>query len=146
MTVRFRKKVRRWRGRTSHGHGAKKKARGGGSQGGRGFAGLHKHKYSSVVTGTLDYKFGFKGFHSRKKRGRAINIGDLENVVKGASDVDLKSLGYSKLLSRGHVSKAMNIKVHAASQHAVEKIAEAGGKVIITGESKAETKGKSNKK
>jgi large subunit ribosomal protein L15 len=39
------KKHRRFRGRRTY-HGSHKKARGGGSRGGRGQAGLHKHKWS----------------------------------------------------------------------------------------------------
>jgi large subunit ribosomal protein L15 len=135
MTARFRKKVRKWRGRTSHGHGAKKKARGGGSLGGRGFAGLHKHKYSSVTTGSLDYEFGYKGFHSRKKKVKAINVGELEKISK-ENEIDLTALGYSKLLSRGNVNRALTIKVNSATGRAQEKIEKQGGKIIIMGESR----------
>ena len=129
MTARFRKKAKKWRGRTSHGHGAKKKARGGGSLGGRGFAGLHKHKYSSVVTHTIDYEFGYKGFWSPHKKVKAINVGDIERLSNGETQVDLNKLGYGKLLSRGDASKAFMINVHAASPRAVKKIESAGGKV-----------------
>lgn len=128
MTARFKRKAKKWRGRTSHGHGAKKKARGGGSHGGRGFAGLHKHKYSSVVTHTIDYEFGYKGFHSLKKREKAINVGDLWRV-SSETNIDLTKLGYGKLLSRGSVSKPVAISVHAASPRAIEKIKKAGGSV-----------------
>lgn len=136
MTTRFRKKSRRWRGRTSHGHGAKKKARGGGSQGGRGWAGLHKHKYSSVVTHTIDYEFGYKGFHSLKKKERAINVGDVEKLIKDGHEVDLPALGYGKLLSRGHLGRALTIKASSATDRARAKVEKAGGKLIITGKIK----------
>ncbi|MBI3190414.1 uL15 family ribosomal protein [archaeon] len=130
MTVRFKQKVRKWRGRTSHGWGAKKKHRGGGSQGGRGFAGLHKHKYTKITTsGSMDY-FGFKGFTSLKKRAKALNVGDLRDVCDGKEDVNLTALGYGKLLSRGKADKAYIVKVKSFSKSAKKKIEEAGGKIV----------------
>lgn len=136
MTTRFRKKVRRWRGRTSHGHGAKKKARGGGSLGGRGYSGRHKHKRSLITTKMGDEYFGYKGFHSRKVRGKAINLGDIEKISKGGHEVDLNKLGYSKLLSRGRIKNPVVIKVAAASARAREKVEGAGGRIIIEAEDK----------
>lgn len=137
MTTRFRKKVRKWRGRTSHGWGAKKKHRGGGSQGGRGYAGRHKHKYSYVVSKEPDY-YGYKGFYSRKIKGKAINIDEL-NRLSNENEIDLSKLGFSKLLSRGKVSKPLTINVAAASSRAREKIEKSGGKIIIEGNKKLET-------
>ena len=135
MTVHFRKKVRRWRGRTSHGHGAKKKARGGGSLGGRGFSGRHKHKRSLITTKMNDEYFGYKGFYSRKKKSRAINIGEL-GKISSENDIDLSKLGFGKLLSRGHAARPFTVKVAATSQRAREKIEKAGGKIIVIGERK----------
>jgi len=129
MTIRFRKKVRKWRGRTSHGWGMKKKHRGGGSLGGRGYAGRHKHKYSYVTTKAPDW-YGRKGFHSLKIKGRAINVGDLEKISNGKTEIDLGALGYSKLLSRGQVSKPFNIKVGKFTERAKQKIEKAGGRII----------------
>src|SRR3989338_10503867 len=103
MTTRFKQKTRKLRGRTSHGWGMKKKHRGGGSLGGRGYAGRHKHKYSYVTTKEPDW-YGKKGFHSLKKRVRTINVGDIEEISNEKTEVDLSALGYSKLLSRGSVS------------------------------------------
>src|SRR3989344_8588604 len=102
MTTRFKKKVRKWRGRTSHGWGAKKKHRGGGSQGGRGMGGTHKHKFSWVTTKEPDY-FGKTGFFSLKKKAKSIN---LANVAKMSGDsIDLKKLGYDKLLGKGIINR-----------------------------------------
>ncbi len=136
MPVNFRKKVRRWRGRTSHGHGAKKKARGGGSLGGRGYSGRHKHKRSLITTKMNDEYFGYKGFFSRRNRVRAINLGDVEKLAKGESEIDLSLLGYGKLLSRGFVKKPFTVKVAAVSGRAKTKLEKAGGKIIIIGEGK----------
>lgn len=129
MTIRFGKKNRKWRGRTSRGWGMKKKRRGGGSRGGRGWAGRHKHKFTLVTTTGNDY-FGRKGFHSLKKRDKTINIGDLERVAKGKNEIDLASLGYTKLLSRGAASKPYTVKIRKFTEKAREKIEKSGGKVV----------------
>ncbi len=126
MTTRFKKKVRKWRGRTSHGWGAKKKHRGGGSQGGRGMGGGHKHKYSWVTSKCPDY-FGYKGFYSKKKKPSTINIGDIERMKE--SELDLKKLGYDKLLGKGKITRAVVVTVGTCSKQAREKIEKAGGKV-----------------
>ena len=129
MTIRFKKKVRKWRGRTSHSWGMKKKRRGAGSRGGRGYAGMHKHKFSLVTTKEHDY-FGFKGFHSLKKKSKIINVDDLEKVAEGKNEIDLKSLGFTKLLSRGESKKPYTIKIEKFTARSKEKIEKAGGKII----------------
>lgn len=131
MTTRFRQKSRRWRGRTSHGHGHKKKARGGGSLGGRGYSGRHKHKFSLVVSKEPD-NYGKKGFFSFREKEKIINVGDLEKISKGQTDVDLASMGYYKLLSRGHVYKAYNVKVGKFTEKAKAKVEKAGGSLAVT--------------
>src|SRR5687768_5353893 len=98
MPVKFKLKNRKWRGRTSRGWGAKKKRRGGGSRGGRGFAGTHKHKFSWVTTMAPDH-FGRKGFYSHAVRGKALNVEDIEKME--SNEINLTKLGYGKLLGRG---------------------------------------------
>ncbi len=127
MPPRFRKKITRQRGQRWHGWGAKKKHRGKGSRGGKGWGGSTKHKRSYVYTYAPDH-FGYKGFHSLKKRGKAINVGDLEKL--GKKEIDLNEMGYEKLLSKGKVSSALTIKVSKFSAKAKEKIEAAGGKII----------------
>lgn len=129
MVVRFRKKVRRQRGYTGHGWGTKKKHRGSGSQGGHGAAGMHKHKYSLTTSYDTEH-FTKKGFCSMQKRQKVINVGDLEKLKSEGNDIDLAKLGYTKLLSRGNVKKALNIKVFSYSAGAKKKIEKAGGKII----------------
>ncbi len=126
MTQRFKKKVRKWRGRTSHGWGAKKKHRGGGSQGGRGMGGSEKHKRSFVYTKKPDH-FGYKGFYSLKKKVKSINVGDLEKME--GETFDLGKLGYGKLLGRGKINRAITVTVESFSAHAKEKVEKAGGKI-----------------
>ena len=128
MPPRFKRKVHKMRG-YRRGFGSKKKHRGGGSQGGHGFAGMHKHKYSLAVS-YPKFGRGKKGFHSRKPRERAINIGDLGKLVKeGETSINLTALGYGKLLSRGKAAK-LNITVKSCSAKAMQKVEAAGGKVI----------------
>jgi large subunit ribosomal protein L15 len=130
MVVRFKQKVRKWRGRTSHGWGAKKKHRGGGSRGGRGFAGLHKHKYTKITTsGNMDY-FGFKGFRSLKKKIKTMNVGDLRDIANGKNEINLTAMGYGKLLGSGKAGAAYTITVSSYSKLAKKKIEDAGGKII----------------
>ncbi|MEM7819824.1 MAG: uL15 family ribosomal protein [Candidatus Aenigmatarchaeota archaeon] len=129
MTIRFRKKVRKMRGSHTHGYGSKKKHRGGGSRGGRGYGGSHKHKYSYIVK-YEPWHYGYKGFHSLKKKLRTINIGDLEKISDN-NEIDLTKLGYDKLLSRGKISRPLIIKIKKFSKKAKEKIEKVGGKIII---------------
>jgi large subunit ribosomal protein L15 len=126
MTTRFKKKVRKWRGRTSHGWGAKKKHRGSGSQGGHGMGGGHKHKYSWVTTYAPDY-FGYKGFFSKQKKEKAINIGDLEKM--SGNEINLRKMGYGKLLGKGKLTRAITVTVNSCSAQAKEKVEKAGGQV-----------------
>jgi large subunit ribosomal protein L15 len=55
---------------------------------------------------------------------------------EGKSFIDLESLGYTKLLGTGKISKALVVKVPAFSKSAAEKIKDAGGQVL---EEKQET-------
>ncbi len=128
MSVRFRKKIRRQRGGGTHGWGAKKKHRGGGSRGGRGMSGYHKHKYSFVVSKDPEH-FGYKGFTSMKKTDKTINIDDMQRLTKDNA-VDLVSMRYGKLLSRGKIDKAVTVRVRKFSAKAKEKIEAAGGKIV----------------
>ncbi len=126
MPVKFKLKNRKWRGRTSRGWGAKKKRRGGGSRGGRGMGGTHKHKWSWVTTKMPDY-FGYKGFHSRAIKVKSINVEDLQKL--DGSEFNLTKMGYGKLLGRGKIIRAVKVAVASCSAKAKEKIEKAGGQV-----------------
>jgi len=130
MVVRFKKKVRKMRGQKWHGYGAKKKHRGKGSHGGRGYAGSHKHKWSYIVKYEPDH-FGSKGFCSLKKKGDVINIEELSKLVDNKKEINLKELGYTKLLGKGEISRAVVVKVDSCSSSAKEKIEKAGGIVEV---------------
>ena len=75
---------------------------------------------------------------------KAVNIKFLEaNILKLNSQnlvnkddeffsVDLKKLGFNKLLSSGKVTNKYKIKVPYASKKAIEKIKNNGGSVLLT--------------
>lgn len=130
MVVRFRKKSRGMRGSMTHGYGSKKKHRGKGSKGGKGFAGSTKHKKQMVLAKNPDH-FGHTGFHPLgKTENKIINIGDLENLARGKNEINLEELGYQKLLGNGEISSPLTIHVAQSSKSAKEKIEKAGGKIV----------------
>ena len=144
MTVNKRKKASRYRGSMTHGKGSKKKRRGSGNRGGKGMAGTGKrsdNKKPSIWKNTRYFgKYGFVSKNVRKIKAVNINYLD-ENILKLPSDavikeneffsVDLKKLGFNKLLSDGKVVNKYKIKVLYASKKAIEKIKNNGGEVIL---------------
>lgn len=131
-----RKKLVKQRGHRTHGWGSPKKHRGAGSRGGRGYAGSKKHKRVWVAKNEPD-RLGKRGFHSLrdkrvKARVRAINLRDLERIAlkKGLKEINLKELGYDKLLGTGEIKQKLVIKAGKFSASAKKKIEKAGGKLV----------------
>ncbi len=145
MVARKRSKSSRYRGFQTHGWGAKKKHRGSGNRGGFGNAGTGKRADQKKTAIWKEKYFGKSGFimHGQKTEISAINIQDLqknldkmvsEKKIKKESDkfiIDLNSLGYNKLLGKGIAKSKMHITADFASAGAIEKIEQAGGKVIL---------------
>ncbi len=138
MPTRLRK-VRKQRGTRFHGWGQVGQHRGAGSRGGRGNAGLMKHKWTWTVKYDPDH-FGSKGFipPSQVKDKKWINIGQLDNLVLNKSKdnsqiqiLNLNEMGYDKLLGQGQVKKIYNIIVNKISVTAKNKIEKAGGKIEL---------------
>lgn len=140
-------KKKKNRGSRSHGRGTKN-GRGAGERGGRGKAGLNKHKYKSIAKDDPDY-FGPKGFTRPQdliEEDEVINIYQVEEKLddliemgvaekKGSTyEVDLVDAGFDKLLSKGKTHYQMKIKVPNTSNKAVRKVEEAGGEVIVDSE------------
>jgi len=126
-------KTKKYRGSRTHGRG-KKAGRGAGLKGGRGNAGLHKHKYMHMIKYMPDH-FGRRGFKRPQKlikEEKTINVGLLEEKFPDAKEVDLEKEGFDKLLGSGIVNKPFIVKVPKASKKAIEKIESKGGKVILT--------------
>jgi len=122
-----------------------KAGRGAGKRGGKGNAGIHKHKFMSMIKqGQTWGRHGFKRHRSIRKGGEVINLFDLdEHLDKYLSTgkaqkegdvyhVDLGKLGYHKLLGTGTLSKKVKVTVPEASASAIEKVASAGGEVQTT--------------
>jgi large subunit ribosomal protein L15 len=116
----------------THGRG-KKAGRGAGLRGGRGNAGLLKHRYMYMVKNMPDHfgRHGFKRPQSVLKKDRIINVGQLEEKFSGKKEINLGKEGFDKLLGGGTVKTKMKIKVDNASEKAVEKIKKAGGEVVM---------------
>jgi large subunit ribosomal protein L15 len=145
MVVKRRKKVTKYRAHTTHGGGHRKKRRGAGSRGGRGNAGTGK-RASQKVAG-ISRKLGSKGFRPRRLVSTeiAININRftekyVNNLVQSGKaskegdfyTLDLKKLGYTKLLGTGTVNLKLKLKVNQWSAKAEDKIKSAGGDLIST--------------
>ncbi|HEX55289.1 MAG: 50S ribosomal protein L15 [Candidatus Altiarchaeales archaeon] len=140
------RKIRKMRGSRTCGYGSAQKHRGAGSRGGRGLAGSKKHKWS-YISKYMPEHFGKRGFKRPKKLikvRRIINIGDIEKCLdKFLSDgkvekkgnsyiIDLKLLGYDKLLGSGKVIHKFIVKnVESCSKSAIKKIEETGGTVEL---------------
>lgn len=150
MVVNKRSKRSRARGSWTHGRGEKKKHRGSGNKGGVGMAGTGKRADSKKPSiWKYDY-FGKRGFVPKgvKKEINAINLAFLQrnidnfvskglvNEEKGAYNVDLKALGYNKLLGSGAVKKKFKITADFASKKAIKSVKSAGGEVILKSDKK----------
>ena len=114
------------RGSKTCGYGSKKKHRGHGSQGGNGMAGSKKHMIFKIWKEHPGY-FDHKKLKSRKVPEIVINIKDLEEFKK--EKLNLKELGYTKLLGNGETDKKFEIVIDCWSKQAEEKITKAGGKI-----------------
>lgn len=135
-----RKKTKKFRGSMTHGRG-KKAGRGAGLRGGRGNAGLHKHKFMHMLKYMPDH-FGVHGFkrpQSVIKKEKIINIGELGEKFPGKKEIDLTKEGFDKLLGTGNISYSIKIKVNSASQKAINKVREKGGDVLLPEKPQKET-------
>ena len=127
-----RKKTKKFRGSRTHGRG-KKAGRGAGLRGGRGNAGLLKHKYLHLIKYMPNHigRRGFKRPPSVIREEKIINVGQLEELFPDRDTINLDEEGYDKLLGGGTVRKAFNITVKKASEKAIEKIKAANGEVTL---------------
>ena len=134
MPVNKRKKNSRQKGSYTYGWGSKKKHRKAGNRGGRGMSGTGKrsdHKKTMILKKYgHDYfgKFGFRRPQKLLKFVKAVNIDDLEKFKD--ANIDLRKLGYEKLLGKGKINKKITVIVDSFSKTAKEKIEKAGGKVV----------------
>ncbi len=132
------RRIRKQRGSRTCGWGQVSQHRGAGSRGGHGKAGIHKGRWNQN-----EPKWQPKvGFSSPPRRSlKTINLRDLSRLItppgKAAGGarveaVDLRSLGYDKLLGAGRIGRPLRIKVDSASKSALRKVSEAGGEIVAT--------------
>lgn len=145
MVVRRRSRSNKKRGsRTQHGN--TKNWRGGGSRGGRGRAGSHKHKYSKYYN-TFGTKIRLK---PKKMPEKVLNLGDLDALIpqwlaqkKCEKDsenkivLDGKKIGITKLLGSGNTAYELVLKNISLSKKAEEKMVQEEFERV--GESQSET-------
>ncbi len=122
------------RGSHTHGWGAKKKHRGGGSQAGKGGSNkFFARKASAIAAG----EFGKKGFFPvTSKEVRAINIEQLDELARNnqLKEIDVSAFGHDKVLGSGKITLALTVKAPRFSAGAKRKIEASGGKVIVAQE------------
>ncbi len=139
MPTRLRK-IRRKRGSRTCGWGRQSQHRRHSRKGGRGKAGIHKHKWVPPAP-KHEGKRGFRSIWAREVR--TINVGELDELIagmlaegklverEGIVEVDLTELGYEKVLGRGNVSRPIIVKAKAFSERAIARIEVVGGKAIV---------------
>jgi len=147
MVVRRERKSRKLRGRSrTMGWGSVGQHRKSGSRGGKGAAGLGKHEWTWTIKYAPDW-YGKRGFTPRRSKASyhksIVNVGDLAEIVDrlkstgkakmedGMVEVNLADMGVEKLLGEGEIMVPVKVIVSEASETAVKKIEEAGGKVIL---------------
>jgi len=145
ITKRKEKKSKKMRGSRVCGWGRTGQHRKHGGKGGKRGSGLHKHKWSYIVKYMPDY-FGKEGFKRPKcllKVVKAINVGTLCEVVdklveaglakieNGVYVIDVRALGYNKVLGKGEVTKPLQVIAPMVAERAKDKIESAGGKVVV---------------
>ena len=118
------RKIDRLRGNRNHGKGNTKNNRGSGCKGGKGRAGSFKHKFTKYYV-----TIGTKITQKPKPKPRTINLGDLDLLVKNKTEINLKELGYDKILAKGKLTKKLIIKNAVATEKAKEQIEKMGGKI-----------------
>ena len=139
------RKTRKMRGSRTHGYGRIGQHRDAGSKGQRK-VGRHKHLWSYVTAHEPDYfgKHGFTSPRSLKRKENTINIKQLNELStqtaseKGKTNVNLTSLGYTKLLGTGKITKPLIVSVPSCSKSAEEKIKKAGGQVLTKSQENGE--------
>lgn len=149
MTVRKKKKSRKLRGRTrTMGWGRVGQHRKSGSRGGFGAVGFHKHKWTWILKHAPNW-YGKHGFLPRSKieEKAVINVGELDEIAykmtltgkavveDGLTVIDTVSMGISKVLGSGRVTRRLKVIAKEVSEDARRKIEEAGGIVVTPGSS-----------
>ena len=126
-------KANKHRGRCrTHGRGHKA-GRGAGKRGGRGRAGMNKHRVMTRIK-YMPGHWGMHGFNrhpSLRNVHVTCNVSQLEGMADGKDSITLGEHGIDKLLGSGRINVAMTVTVANASASAIEKVEAAGGSVNL---------------
>lgn len=134
MTKRKGTQKKNYLGLRSFGRGNVKNRRGSGNRGGRGKAGLHKHKFTWITRYDPDY-FGKHGFfRPNKKITDVINLYAINQKAR-SNKLEKKEGKYyfefnGKILGTGELSFPVMIKASAWSKGVEEKVKKAGGELV----------------
>jgi large subunit ribosomal protein L15 len=132
------RKTRKLRGSRTHGWGQVGQHRASGHKGGLGVSGMLKHHYSTMLKEFPDH-FGHSSTHNPQPIiiEKWTNVRDLDDIYAKSGKqednkkvIDLRNLGYDKLLGGGKLENAYTVKINRVSESAREKITKAGGEVL----------------
>jgi len=130
-------------GHRSHGRGNVKNRRGSGNRGGRGMAGVDKHKWSWAVVNVRGCYFGKTGF-VRPSGGKDAKVAHLYDINQKAmlNQLEKKEGKFvfefdGKILATGSVTLPLAIRAASWSRNVEEKLKAAGGTISQLHEKKA---------
>ena len=134
MAERKQKQKRGYLGHRSHGRGNCKNRRGSGNRGGRGMAGVCKHKNSWAANEAPNY-FGKHGFN-RPNEEKKVPVTHLFEINQKAVCNELEKKGgkfhfdfNGKILATGDVTVPLAIRAVCWSKNVEKKLSEAGGEI-----------------
>ena len=86
-------------------------------------------------------KKGFTCPRTLNQRTKTISLRELDEITKQQTTqtIDLDSMGYTKLLATGKLTRPLTIKIASTSKAAITKIKAAGGQIQTETETDAET-------
>ena len=138
------RKVRKLRGSRTHGWGTSGQHRESGMLGGHGNVGLYRGKKSAVIRYGIQLKQKRLLPKLEDKHRSVTSVGMLEDLLvrqdcayavsehEGKKLLDLRVLGFTKLLGSGKVRVPILVKIDSFSKSAAAKIEAAGGRVEKT--------------
>ena len=137
MPTRLRK-TRKLRGGRHMGWGQVGQHRASGHKGGLGRSGHLKHLWSTVIKEDPDH-FGHESSHPPHPNitKKWVGVRDLDDLYSqhGKQEnnkkiLDLKALGFDKLLGGGQVKNAYSVKIDKFTSKAEDKVKNAGGELV----------------
>ncbi|MDD5339884.1 MAG: uL15 family ribosomal protein [Candidatus ainarchaeum sp.] len=134
MAKRKERQKKGYLGHRSHGRGNVKNRRGSGNRGGRGMAGIDKHKWSWAVVNVRGCYFGKNGF--TRPVGKDTKVAHLFDINQKAmlNQLEKKEGKYvfdfdGKILATGSVTMPLSIRAESWSRNVEEKLKAAGGTI-----------------